>query len=64
MKEAGNGGGGAAAAGGNALASDSSGCGCVVGSSAPDTALVRGALLGALALLVSRRRRIHRRRSG
>jgi hypothetical protein len=56
--------GGVPVAGGDATANDSSGCGCVVGSSAPDTALARAALLGALGLLVSRRRRIHRRRAG
>ena len=38
-------------------ANDSAGCGCVVGATAADTALARGLLLGAVGMLIARRRR-------
>jgi hypothetical protein len=43
-----------------ANANDSGGCGCVVGSTSRDTALARGMLLGAVGILMARRRRRYR----
>jgi hypothetical protein len=43
-----------------ATPNDSGGCGCIVGSTSRDTALARGLLLGAVGILIARRRRRYR----